>query len=113
MYRTFQLALVGLMVVVFGLSALSRRLPDVVWLRAFRFNPPHLSQEQRATMRRRSDVLAGIELILLGIVLPLLYVASTLMFFNDFTGTATTLVLASSFLSIWMGITAIWRNRRP
>ena len=83
MYRTLQLALAGLIALVFGLSALSRRFPDVAWLQAFYYDPPRLSQEQRARMRRRANIHAGIELILVGIVLPMLYVAVTVMFFND------------------------------
>jgi hypothetical protein len=111
-YRSIQLVLVGLMAVVFGLSVLSRRFPHVPWLQALRHAFPRLGNEQRARMRRRSDILAGIELILMGIALPLLYVAGTVMFFNNFTTTATTLVLAGSFLSIGLGVTAILRNRR-
>jgi hypothetical protein len=112
MYRTLQLVLAGLIAMVFALSALSRRFPDVTWLQAFRYNPPHLSQEQRARMRRRANIQAGIELILVGVVLPMLYVAVTVMFFNDFTTTATALVVTGSLLCISLGLTAIWRNRR-
>ena len=72
MYRSLQLVLAGLIAMVFGLSALSRRFPDVAWLQAFRYDPPRLSQEQRARMRRRANIHAGIELILVGIVLPAL-----------------------------------------
>lgn len=112
MYRTVQLVLVGLMAMVFGLSALSRRFPDVAWLQVFRYHPPRLSQEEQARMRRRANVLAGIELILMGIGLPILYVAATVMFFNDFTITATALVVTGSLLCIGLGFTAIWRNRQ-
>jgi hypothetical protein len=112
MYRTVQLVLVGLIGLVFGLSALSRRFPDVAWLQAFRYEPPRLSQEQRARMRRRSNIHAGIELILMGIVLPMLYIAGTVMFFNTFTTPASTLVIVGSLLCIGLGLTAIWRNRR-
>ena len=111
MYRDVQLLLVGLIAVVFWLSALSRRFPHVTWLQVFRFDPPRLSQEQRARMRRRQNVYSGIELILMGIVIPMLYVVGTVMFFNDLTTTATTLVFVGSFACIGLGVTAVWRNR--
>ena len=112
MYRNVQLVLGGLMALVFGLSALSRRLPHVAWLQVFRYDPPRLSEAQRARIRRRSNIHAGIEMILMGMALPLLYVASTVMLFNNFTTGWTALVLAGSLLLIGLGITAIWKNRR-
>jgi hypothetical protein len=111
-YRTIQLVLVGLFVVVVGLSALSRRFPHLAWLQVFRYAPARLSDEAKARMRRQSNILAGIEFILLGIALPMLYVASTVMFFNSFTPTATALVVVGSCLCIGLGITAIRRSRR-
>lgn len=111
-YRTIQLVLVGLLVAVLGLSALSRRFPHVAWLRVFRYDAPRLSAQQRATIRQRSNIHAGIELILMGIVLPLLYVAGTVMFFNNFSRAATTVVCAGSAFCIGLGVAAIWRNRR-
>ena len=111
-YRTIQLVLVGLLAAVLGLSALSRRFPQVAWLRVFRYDAPRLSPQQRATLRQRSNIHAGIELILMGIVLPLLYVAGTVMFFNNFSRAATTVVCACSAFCIGLGVAAIWRNRR-
>ena len=112
MYRTVQLVLVGFLAVLFGMSALSRRFPDVAWLQVFRYNMPRLSEEQRAKIRQRSNIHAGIELILIGIVLPIVYVVGTVMLFNEPTTTGTVLVLAGSLLLIALGATAIWRNRR-
>jgi hypothetical protein len=114
MYRTFQLVLVGIVAMLFVLSALSRRFPQVPWLRLFRYGRPELSDEQRARIRRRSNVHAGIELILLGIVVPFGYFALTLMMFNEPTVVGTTVSLASSVLLIGLGFVAIWTNRgRP
>lgn len=112
MYDRIQMVVVGVLAVVFGLSALSRRLPHITWLRAFRYTPPQLSEEQRARIRRRSNIHAGIEFILMGITLPMLYGIATVMFFSDFTVTGTILVLAGSVLCIGLGVTAIWQNRR-
>lgn len=112
MYRTVQLVLVGLLAVIFGLAALARRFPQVAWLQVFRYNAPPLSEERRATIRQRANIHASIELILSGIVLPMIYIAGTVMFFNEFTTTGTVLVLAGSLLLIGLGVTGIWRNRR-
>jgi hypothetical protein len=112
MYRTVQLVLVSVLAVLYGLSALSRRFPHVDWLQVFRYDPPRLSEEQRARRRQRANIQAGLELILLGIGLPMLYVAGTVMFFNDFTAVATILVVAGSALCLGLGVTGIWRNRR-
>jgi hypothetical protein len=110
MYERIQMVLGGLALVLFGLSALSRRLPNVAWLQIFRFERPRLSEEHRARMRRRANVHAGVELILLGIALPMGYVAMTVMLFNDITARAMTLVLMGSALCIGLGVTAIVRR---
>ncbi|MFN2567171.1 MAG: hypothetical protein ABR499_19420 [Gemmatimonadaceae bacterium] len=102
----------GALVLVFGLSALARRFPDVAWLQPFRNAIPQLTGQQRAKIRRRSNIYAGVELILLGLVLPMAYAALKVMFFNAFTTKEVTLVLAGSALCIGLGITAIWRRDR-
>ncbi len=112
MYRNVQMVLVGIIAIVFALSKLSRRFPEVAWLQVFRFDPPQLSAEQKAKHRRRANIGGGVELILLGTMLPMGYAAMTVMMFNDFTPMATTLVLAGSALCIGFGVSAIWRNRR-
>ncbi len=112
MYRNVQMVLVGIIAIVFALSRLSRRFPQVAWLQVFRYEPPRMSEEQRAKNRQRANVYAGVELILMGIVMPMGYAALTVMFFNSFTPLATTLVLTGSALCIGLGVTAIWRSRR-
>jgi hypothetical protein len=112
MYDRIKLVCGGVFALLVGLSALARRFPHVAWLQVFRYSPPPLSEAEQARMRRRSDVHTGVQFILMGIALPLLYGAATVMFFNDFTIAATTLVLAGSVLCIGLGATAIWRSRR-
>jgi len=112
MYRTLELVLAGGLAVVFGLSALSRRFPDAAWLQLFRRAMPRLTEQQRAKVRRRVNIQAGVEMILMGLVLPLLYVAATVMFFHAFTATGTALVLVCSMVLIAAGATAVWRSRR-
>lgn len=107
MNRTIQIVGGGLFLVMLGLSELSRRFPHVGWLQPFRFNRPHLSQEHRARMGRRAAVLAGAQLIVIGIALPMAYVALTVMMFNDITKKAMALVLTGSVVCIGLGVTAI------
>lgn len=112
MYRDVQIALVSALGLLYGLSALSRRFPRVAWLQLFRFEPPHMSEEQRTKARRRANVYGGVELIMLGIGLPLAYVAMTVMFFNEIAAIEMALVLTGSALCIGLGVTALWRSRR-
>jgi hypothetical protein len=114
MWQIVQLVILGLLAAVFGLSALSRHYPHVGWLQSFRFNWPQLSQEQRERMRRRANVHAGIELILLGFAVPIVYVGSSIMTFSDPSVLGLTISLAIAALLIVLGITGVWRNaRRP
>ncbi len=112
MYRTVQLVLIGFLALLFGMSALSRRFPHIVWLQLFRYHAPRLSEEQQAKIRQRANIHAGIELILLGIVVPMVYFATTVMMFNEPTTTGTTIALASALFLIGLGTAAIWHNRR-
>jgi nucleoside recognition membrane protein YjiH len=107
-----KLILGSIVAVLFGLSALSRRFPQVGWLQHFYFELPELSEQQKAKMRRRAAFQVGAQLILLGIVLPLGYIALTVMMFNDLTRKAMALVLTASVVCIGLGITAIVRGYR-
>jgi hypothetical protein len=112
MFRNVQMVLGSIVLIVFALSALSRWFPEVAWLQPFRNLQPNFSEEQKAKMRRRANVHAGVELILVGMGLPLGYLALTVMMFNDITPLTTTLVLAGSVLCIGLGVTAIVRRKR-
>jgi len=48
-------------------------------------------------------------LILLGVVVPMVYFASTVMMFSEPTVTGTTISLTSALLLIGLGTAAIWR----
>ena len=112
MSETFQVVVGGIVAVVYGLSALSRRFPHVAWLQHFRIPHPQLTAEQRARMTRRATFNAGAQLILLGLVLPIGYVVLTVMMFNTITRGAMALVLAGSVLCIVLGIAAIVQGIR-
>ena len=106
------MVLAGFAGLIWGLSTLARRLPHIMWLQAFRDAFPRPTEEQKAEMRRRADINAGVHFILLGISLPLIFGAMTVMFFNDFTKRGVALVLAASVLCIGLGIVAICRTIR-
>lgn len=112
MWQVLQVVILTVLAAVFGLSSLSRRYPHVGWLQPFRFNWPQLSEEQRERMRRRANVHAGIQLILLGVAVPIVYVGSSIMMFNDPSVRGLTLSVAIAALLIALGITGVWRNAR-
>lgn len=111
-YETFQIVVVMVTAVVWGLVTLSRRRPDVAWLEPWRTAFPRPTEAQRQRMRRRASAYAGAELILLGVVIPIGYVALTVMMFNDFTPGWLIAVAASSLLCIGLGVTALVQSRR-
>jgi hypothetical protein len=76
-------------------------------MKFFHLERPGLTEEQRARIRRRSNVHAGIELILLGIVVPIGYFVSMVMMFNTPTPLGITLAVGSALILIILGIVAI------
>lgn len=112
MWENLQLLLGGAFVLLLGVSALARRFPRVAWIQKLRYDPPKLTDEQQAKIRRRADVYAGVELILLGVALPMVYFAMTVMFFNTPTVLGLALVGAGSVLCVGLGLIAISGGRR-
>ena len=104
--------LLGLIAVVFVLSRLSYRFPDVDWLQHFRLPIPRLSEKQKARQRRRANLMAGMEIIFAGMVLPLLYILAKVMMFNEPTTLGMVIVGACSLTCIFLGIWVIVRNFR-
>lgn len=112
MSERFQIVVGSILAVLYGLSALSRRFPHVTWLQHFRLPRSRLTEEQQARMRRRANVYAGAQLILLGIILPLGYVVLTVMTFSTVRTGAFAIVLAGSTLCVVLGIVAIVQSIR-
>jgi hypothetical protein len=98
-------------VIAFGLAWLARAHPEVRWLQVFRLPAVPMSEEQRARRRRAANRLAALEIIVAGLALPLLYVVSTIMMFNDFKTLPTVIVTAGSVSCIALGIWIFVRNR--
>jgi hypothetical protein len=111
-HPAIQAILLGVIVVAFGLNRLARALPDVEWLQAFRLPALQLTEEQKARRRRRAGLMAGVEIILAGLVLPLLYVASKVMMFNGPTTLGLIIVAACSLACIGIGLWLMIRSAR-
>ena len=94
----------------FGLQYAARRFPEVEWLQALKL--PELSPRQKRIAERRANFYAGVEFILLGLAIPMGYVALTVMTFNDFERLPTVLVALTSAVCIGIGIFALSRNAR-
>jgi hypothetical protein len=103
--------LFGLIVGVFVLSRLAPRFPDVAWLQHFRLPTRHLSEEEKARQRRRASLMAGMQIILAGLALPLLYLASKVMMFDEPTPLGMIIAAACSLACVGVGIWVIVRNR--
>ena len=104
--------LLGVIVIAFGLNRLARAFPDIDWLQNFRLPEIQLSEEEKARRRRHGNRMAGIQMILAGLILPLLYVASKVMMFNEPTTLGLIVVGVCSLASIGFGIWVIARNIR-
>lgn len=102
--------LLGIIAIVFVLSRLARWLPHVAWLQVFRLPVIQMSEEQKAKRRRSGNRMAGLEMVLAGVVLPLLYFGSTIMFFGTPQTIPTIIVTASSVVCIALGIWIFVRN---
>jgi uncharacterized iron-regulated membrane protein len=111
MFRNVQIVAACLVGALFALSALSRRYPRVAWLQAFRIENK-LTDAQRARIRRRANITSGVELIAIGIAIPLGHAALSLMFFQTSSTAMTLAVYAAAALCITLGVVAIMQNVR-
>jgi hypothetical protein len=79
--------------------------------RTFREALPELPPEQKARQKRRSNVYAGVQLILLGIALPFGYhVLSMMLLFSSVSRTENVLLVVASATCVLLGIIAIARS---
>src|SRR5919109_5160430 len=102
--------LLGLIAIVFVLSRVARRFPDVAVLQVFRLPVIQMSDAERERRRRSGNRMAGLEIVIAGLAFPFLYFASTIMFFNEPTAIATVVVSICSVLCIAVGIWIFVRN---
>ena len=97
--------LLGVIVIGFGLNRLAIAFPDIDWLQKFRLPVREMSEEERARRRKSGNRMAALEMILAGLILPFLYLASTVFMFNE-PGTFGMIVVG--VLSLSCIIAGIW-----
>lgn len=103
--------LLVLLAIAFALNRLARALPHVGWLQVFRIPHIRLSEEERAERRRSANRMAALQIIVAGLALPLLYLLSTVMRFDEPKTLAMIIVGACSVLCFALGIWIFVRNR--
>jgi hypothetical protein len=108
---TVKAILVALIATVIILGLLAKRFPHMAWLQVFRLPENRLSAREQERHRREQNRLAGVEFILLGIGIPLVYLAVTMMFFAEPALGVSLIIGASSVLCIALGIVAIAKSR--
>jgi hypothetical protein len=103
--------LLGILAIGFALARLARAFPHVAWLQAFRLPVNQMSEEKRLRRKRSANRMAGLEIAVGGLVLPLIYFVSTIMMFNEPKTIPTIIVFTCSILCIALGIWIFARNR--
>ena len=98
------------MAVAFGLNRLARAYPSVGWLQVFRLPERQMSEAEKARRKRAENRRAGLEIILAGFVLPLVYFGLGMVFFTEPSGLEIAIVGLLSVLSIGGGIWVLARN---
>jgi hypothetical protein len=70
-----------------------------------------MQRRRQAITQRRASLQAGLELIAMGIGLPMIYVVGMMTFLTSAPPEWTAFVLTGSALCFILGVTAIWRSR--
>jgi hypothetical protein len=89
--------------IMFALAWAARRYPQFEWLRAFKL--PELDAAQRAQRKRSSDIHAGIEFILFGLLMVPGYFVVTLMTWGD---PSTAMLIAVGAISVACVALGVW-----
>jgi hypothetical protein len=108
---TVKAILLGLFAIAFVLFWLGRALPQVAWLQVFRLPAIQLSEDQKRRQRQSANRQVALKIMVAGLSLPLLYLVSTVMLFNDLKTVPTIIVTACSVLCIAIGIWIFVQNR--
>jgi hypothetical protein len=70
-----------------------------------------MHRRRQAITQRRASLQAGLELIAMGLGLPMIYVVGMMTIFTGVPQEWTAFVLTGSALCFILGVTAIWRSR--
>ncbi|HYV25340.1 MAG TPA: hypothetical protein VE969_08900 [Pyrinomonadaceae bacterium] len=107
---TVKAILLGLIAVAFGLNRLARAYPSVGWLQVFRLPERHMSEEEKAWRKRAENRRAGLEIILAGFGLPLVYFGLGMVFFTEPSTLEIVVIGLLSVLFIGGGVWLLARN---
>ena len=107
---TVKAILLGLIAVAFVLSRLARAYPDVGWLQRFRLPVRQMSEEERARRRKSGNRMAAVQMVLGGLILPFLYLASTVFMFETPSTVAMIVVGALSAACVAGGVWVFIRS---
>jgi hypothetical protein len=88
--------LAGFIAIVFTLGWLARRNPKTAWLQAFRLPVHERTPEQHERRRRSQNRMVGLEIVAVGLGLPVFYMFMRAMWLSDFEAVPTLLVGAVS-----------------
>ena len=92
------------------LTHAARRYPHVEWLQKFKL-PDNRTEAQKQRARRTGNILTGIEMIGVGLLIPLGYAIMTVMFMSSIGPIEMVLVGAASLLCVGFGIFVIIKAR--
>ena len=110
LWEGFQLVVVVVFVAIFVLSKLAPGNPRLAWL--VKLKPQdRRTEEQKRSARRSAQVMGGLQLIALGLALPLVYVGTTIIAWGDLSSTFLNGTLAVAVLMMIIGITVIVKAR--
>jgi hypothetical protein len=110
---TVKVILLALIALAFVGSRLARRFPDIAWLQFFRLPVRQMSEAERSKRRRAANRIAALEIMFAGILLPVVYFLSSVMFFSEPKTLPTIIVFAGSFICFGLGIWVLASNRQP
>jgi hypothetical protein len=109
--ESVKIVLLGVFAAGIVLVWVSRRLPQVAWLEPFRLRGFQLTEAQKARHRRFHIIKAGLEIMLAGIAVPVLYVLSKVFMFDEPTSMGMLVSGAIAATCIVIGVVVMIRSR--
>jgi hypothetical protein len=110
LWEGFQLVVVVAFVAIFVLSKAAPGNPRLAWLMKFKLQDRR-TDEQKRRARRSAQFMGGLQLIALGLALPLVYVGSTVILWGDLSSAFLNGTVAVAVLMVIAGITVIVKAR--
>ena len=114
MYGTFrvtEIVLGSLLLLIMVLGWLGRRYPRTAWLRAFNLRA-RLTDDQRNRLQRTVDTNTGLQFILLGLAVPIVYFVLETMLVSESAPRVALFMAAGSLACIVTGLVGVVRARR-